>query len=434
MIYKLQENTNYYAEIVKLSNPVKHPNADKLLIWEVNGFNIITDLSYKEGDVCVYFPLECQINSDFLSYLNMFSDSTLNQNKDSKGYMHKSGRVRAIKLRDVLSEGIVIGFDNFAFWLSQKGYTVKRDIGVKFTDVDKLWICKKYVVQISLPKEERKTKGKVPKATEFLVDGQFAFHEKTPQLQREIYNLQPTDVISISVKVHGTSAVYANLLTKRKLSLFEKLVKSFVKLQLQEYTRMYSSRSVLKFIENKWHTKEQGFYNADVWGIVYEDVKDKIGQGYTLYGEIVGSVNGKHIQKGYDYSELLTDKTYQFLVYKITYTTPNSDVIELDWNQMYDYCKRHNLNVVPTVYYGQASVRFPYFQDSIEDWRKNVIDTLRKAIERQCEYCTNNVPFEGYVVRKEGNKPLRLKIKSAAFLVRESKQLDEGEADIEESN
>ncbi len=432
-MYKLHNNTNHYAEIVQLKNPIKHPNADKLLIWNINGFDVITDLSYNEGDICVYFPLECQINPAFLAYLNMFSDSTLNNDTTAKGYMHKTGRVRAVKLREVLSDGIVIKFDNFAKWVSERGYTIKAEIGAQFNDIDKLWICKKYVVVISEPKENnKKVKGRQPKAQDFLIDGQFAFHEKTKHLQKEIGTLLPADIITVSHKLHGTSAVYANVLVNRKLSFFERLLSKFVNIEKLVYTRMYSSRSVLKFIEKFWHTKEQGYYNIDVWGTVYEDIKDKIKKGYTLYGEIIGTVNGKQIQKGYDYTALMTNNTYEFFVYKITYTTPEGIVMELDWAQMQHYCKKHNLQLVPCEFYGQASVLFPYFQDNLDEWRKSIITTLSENIEKNCIYCNNKVPFEGVVLRIEGDSPQRFKLKSQAFKLMESKQMDEGVVDIEE--
>jgi RNA ligase (TIGR02306 family) len=433
-MYKLHDNTNYYAEIVQLTNRKPHPNADRLVIWNIHGFDVITDLSYNEGDVCVYFPLECEINPLFLAYLNMFSDSNLNDDKTSKGYMHKSGRVRAVKLRDVLSDGIVIKFESFAKWASAKGYTVKADVGAKFNDVDKLWVCKKYIPVI----KEARNSGTGPKPkvklVDFLVDGQFAFHEKTKHLQKEIDILLPTDIISVSHKLHGTSAVYANVLVNRKLNIFEKLMSKLVNIQKQVYSNIYSSRTVLKYIESAYSSKESGFYNTDVWGTVYKDIKSKIKKGFTLYGEIVGIVNGKQIQSKYDYRHLMIDKTYEFFVYKITYTTPEGIVIELNWQQMEDYCRKNELQLVPCEYYGQASVRFPYFQDNVDEWRKSIIETLKVNIEKDCIYCNNKVPFEGVVLRIEQSLPIRLKMKSQAFKVMESKQLDTEEVNIEDAN
>jgi hypothetical protein len=49
-----------------------------------------------------------------------------------------------------------------------------------------------------------------------LIDGQFAFHYDTKMLAEHIAQLSPDDVVSITVKVHGTSAIFANVLTMKK--------------------------------------------------------------------------------------------------------------------------------------------------------------------------------------------------------------------------
>lgn len=427
-MFRIETDSNYLAKIVQLETVRKHENADKLLIWNVNNYEVITDLNYQEGDVVVFFPVECVINPDLLRWLNMFEKKELNK-EEIKGYVHHSGRVRAIKLRGIVSEGIVIKFDKFAEWLAIRGYTAKPEVNVSFDYYDKMLICKKYTPTIYTVSGVNKTK--TPKTTDIIVDGQFAFHGKTEKLQDNLYKIQPTDIVNISVKLHGTSAVYSNLLIKRKLNIFEKLVSNLFNIVKTEYSKMYSSRTVLKYIE-KVFKKEDGFYATDFWGTVYNDIKDSIEEGYSLYGEIVGQIDGSFVQKGYDYRNLLKDSTYGFFVYKITYTAPNGNVIELSWQQMEEYCKRHNLLMVPSIHFGTVSNLCPYYQDNVEEWQKYFIESLRQGIEKQCPYCVNKVPFEGYVVRKENANPLRLKLKSKSFLEFETKKLDAGEADTEE--
>lgn len=428
-MFKIVNDSNYLAKVVQLKEFRKHEGADKLLIWNVNNYEVITDLNYEIGDTVVFFPVECVINPDLLKWLNMFEKKDLNRD-EVKGYVHHSGRVRAIKLRGIVSEGIVIKFDKFAEWLVTRGYTAKPEF-VNFDYFDKLWICKKYtpVVKTASTGNGRRT----PKTIDVLVDGQFAFHGKTEKLQDNLHKITPSDIINVSVKLHGTSAVYSNVLIKRKLSFFEKLASNVFNIVKEEYSKMYSSRTVLKYIE-KVFKKDGGFYATDFWGTVYNDIKDSIEEGYSIYGEIVGQIAGSFVQKGYDYRNLIKDNTYGFFVYKITYTTPKGTVIELSWQQMQEYCKKHNLNLVPTVYFGNASGHVPFYQDTVEEWQESFIKHLRANIEVKCHYCTNDVPFEGYVVRKENANPLRLKIKSKNFLAYETKQLDAGEQDTEEGN
>ena len=123
-MFKIVNDSNYLAKVVQLKEFRKHEGADRLLIWNVNNYEVITDLNYEIGDTVVFFPVECVINPDLLKWLNMFEKKDLNKD-EVKGYVHHSGRVRAIKLRGVVSEGIVIKFDKFAEWLVTRGYTAK---------------------------------------------------------------------------------------------------------------------------------------------------------------------------------------------------------------------------------------------------------------------------------------------------------------------
>ena len=72
----------------------------------------------------------------------------------------------------------------------------------------------------------------------------------------------------------------------------------------------------------------------------------------------------------------------------------------------------------------------------IDTWRYLLVDDLKKRfLEKDCFMCNNNVPEEGVVLRKENLlKCDSLKLKSFRFLEKETKQLDTGESNIEESN
>ena len=72
-------NANYLAKVVKIDNVRKHPSADRLLITTIDGNNVITGSDLKEGDLVIYFPLECSINLDYLTWSNSFEDKTLNE-------------------------------------------------------------------------------------------------------------------------------------------------------------------------------------------------------------------------------------------------------------------------------------------------------------------------------------------------------------------
>ena len=105
MLTNKLDNPNYRAKIVKIDRLEPHPNADKLQITVVDFQRIIVGIDTKIGDLFVYFPLESQINDEFISFFNGYSDAESNLDKTKKGFFGKKGRVKATRLRGEISEG-----------------------------------------------------------------------------------------------------------------------------------------------------------------------------------------------------------------------------------------------------------------------------------------------------------------------------------------
>lgn len=441
-------NPNYLAKIVKLGKPVNHPNADKLQGFIIDHNRVWADFSYNEGDVVVYFPIECCINPELLAYLNLFRDKTLNSDKEATGYFEQHGRVRALKLRGEPSEGIILPATQIEDWVEtivgkpvffSLQTSFEDAIGNEFDCFNDIWICKKYVPKnFNTPgapgsKKDRDKYSKV----DLIVENQFRLHRDTEQLKKNIEKVKPDDIISITYKLHGTSAVFSNVLVKRKLNWFEKVLKKFgIAIQTEKYGNVYSSRSVIKDVDGI-ALSEGGFYDVDIWGIVNNEVKDKLLQGITLYGEIVGYLpSGKYIQSQYDYG--CNSNEHAFYVYRITYTNPEGHVHEFDWQSLKDYCNKFGLNYVPELYYGKAGdfgieVIFKDTYKSIAtNFQEGLLEILtNQFLEKDCHMCKNKVPSEGIVLRIEKEHRTAFKLKSFAFLGMESKQLDAGEVDIE---
>ena len=60
-----------------------------------------------------------------------------------------------------------------------------------------------------------------------LIEGQFEFHYDTKKLEEEISILKPETNVSVTVKVHGTSVILANVLCNKQLTTWEKIKKFF---------------------------------------------------------------------------------------------------------------------------------------------------------------------------------------------------------------
>ena len=87
--------------------------------------------------------------------------------------------------------------------------------------------------------------------------------------------------------------------------------------------------------------------------------------------------------------------------------------------------------MVPELYYGKA--KDLYSELSVEShWHQNFLEKLMEDyLEKDCEICSNKVPDEGIVLRRDIFDVDLYKLKSFKFFEWETKQLDEGVLDME---
>ena len=409
---KIKQESNYLASIVKLGKPIPHPNADRLIGFIINHEIVYTDLTYKEGDVCVLFPLGCKINSELLSFLNAFRDPTKNRDTTVKGYFEDKGRVRAQPLRGEPSNGVIFKIETLAEWLWSK---VKGDgtgrigiishkttfediIGTEFDSYDDITICEKYIPPVQKEKQGGGSNTQAPKKKiEHIVDKQFAFHYDTNHFKKVVEQFQPSDSVVITFKLHGTSCISANLLTKRELSWYEKLlVRLGIKIQDSQYELVCASRAVIKLVGEQEKNKG-GYYDTNTHITAHDTIKDKILPGITLYYEIAGyNTSGSWIQKHYDYGH--EPKEFGIYVYRITYTSPQGHVTEYTWKQIEKYCEKYGLKTVPVLYYGELN----NIVKQCKNWHDKLYTELaNRYTEKNCFMCKNPVPEEGVCIRNE---------------------------------
>jgi hypothetical protein len=440
-------NRNYLAKVVSLGKPITHPNADRLQGFIIDHARIYADLSFKEHDICIYFPLECQIDTRIISYLNLYSDKSLNRDITKGGFFNAKGRVRAVRLRSEPSQGFLLKAQDFVDAISScYGLNYRLidvdSIGFEFDSVGNETIIKKYVVQQER-KSGVKSDKKLAKKVSRIVGNQFRFHIDTEHLRKNIYKVDRNDYVSITAKLHGTSVIFGKLLTYRKLSFIEKILKKLgVNINDKVYDLLYSSRRVIK--NDDLNTQSNHYYSSDVWGDTAKTFEYAIQKGYTLYGEIVGYTrDGAFIQKGYDYgcikpvyeNEYVEDVHYRVYVYRITFTNEDGYVSELSWRQIKEYCEHFGINHVPEYYFGKLVNFDKSFKKikSDDEFNEAVIKLLEeKYLEKYCEFCGNRVPSEGIVLRIDKLFNFdAYKLKSFAFMELESKHLDDNVIDIE---
>lgn len=524
-IFTKSENfkQEYSATIVRVGELKDIENSDNLKQVIIDGFSVVVNKNdVKEGDYMIYCKNETELNSQFLSVNNMYEIGERERNANHEeveklmaegkndeakkivGYFNKNGRVKMIRLRGCPSMGVLMRLESFVNWDAELAGVnladyVKYDNNGNFVPFDFDTINDKLFIKAYVPKTNPvrsgggsgKRNNKIKKFDRML-EGEFAFHYDTAQLNSNMWRLNPESIVYLSVKVHGTSIVLGNILVKkptlmnkirdffngikdRKIKNIErqigrinkrseetglsdsdtmeisKLQKKSTKLENRkfknfdtEYYNVYSSRTVIK---NQYINKQVngGFYSVDVWGEYNELLKGKIPQNITIYGEIVGYLNGsdKMIQKNYDYG--CEKGKNKLMIYRVSEKLEDGTHREYDIDEVIKFTDdllkvypdvSENIMPYPLIYHGKLSDLYPDI-DKANHWNETVLEAMKNdkqtlGMELDEPMCKIKVPREGICLRIE-NDPVKecFKLKSIAFLKKESADIDKGVVDIE---
>lgn len=423
-------------------------------IAHVDGYNVCMGLDDEPG-LYVYFPVNSTINPNILSYCNLYRDCEKNRDVAQKGFFEDNGRVTAIKLRGLPSEGFLLPYEALTSFIQDSLNIAVEEENIVNLEFDtftynnkSFWISKKYIIPVknnSEPKDPNKKRG--VKRFNRVIDTQFRFHYDTTLIKKEPWAIQPNDLISLTSKIHGTSSIYANVLCKKPLTLWDRITNILTGKRWSEhkliYDYLYASRSVIKNANYNLSPKP-GFYDADVWGEAGAAIRPHLTKGMTIYAEIVGyTPNGKYIQKNYDYgcippqnNEYISEKNFKVRVYRITYTNVDGITHEFSAKEVQLWCKNNGLIPVAELYYGFAKDLYPDIPID-ENWYTNFWERLAndKNFYMECNSpeCNNKVPHEGLVIKKEDMHARAWKLKTYAFLNQEQIELDAGESNIEDN-
>ena len=162
------------VEVVEIKEILEHPNADRLEIAKVKGWeSVVQKGTYKPGDWVIYVPIDAVLHVDLSDKLGITN------------YLSK-GRVRTSKLRGVYSQGLIIDVKYFP-----SGYYY--DLGVDVKDI--LGITK-----FVPPPPPANLSGKQRKAHP-------DFHRYTDieNIKNFPDVLQEGELVSITEKIHGTN-------------------------------------------------------------------------------------------------------------------------------------------------------------------------------------------------------------------------------------
>ena len=446
----------YSAYITTLKELHKHPNADRLQCVSIFGNNVITDLSYYEGQKVIFFPVDGQLSEEYATDNNLVKKyipiSELDDkqiegkqivNKDGidcinvGGYMDAEKRnITALKLRGEKSEGLVMPIET----LSKYTDVATLHDGDTITEIDGHEICKKYIPKRNRSQGNGNHNKNVNKKElrEEISYPNFILHSDTEQLAFNEKAFKAGDTCYITLKMHGTSARTANTVQvtkKKRLHILKKLFHLNDK-EIREYKYISGTRKTTLRDYNG------GYYGNNQFRQKYHDtLKGKLPKGMQVYYEIVGYTNGEQTIMGKCSNSLVKDKAFkkqygeqtvfsygcdvgenEAYVYRMTMMNEDGFMVELPWEQVQIEAEKIGMKVVPT-------------------FEKFIYTTWDDLMERVEKYYDGTDPIgkthirEGVVVRIDNRQKFTTyKHKNFYFKVLESIIKDTSDApDMEEA-
>lgn len=316
--------------IEEVKNVIKHPNADRLDIITVLGWNcVVTKDSLKVGDKVVYFPIDSVLPQDI---------ENLIFGTDSKVKLRNS-RVKTIKLRGAISQGLAVPLKLFDGILSQThseiGKNVTKNLGVT-----------KFEMNTVSPFLNGKQTAKNQTNLNFVkyTDIQHGKNYPNVLIDREVV---------ITEKLHGSNfrAGYVPIYAKNPIKYMWKYLKSIFIGKYKGYEFVFGSHNVQLQEKTKFNKKLKNskFENSTIgyenFTNIYEkicekyDLKKVLNKDVVIYGEIYG--NG--VQKNYSYG--LSDIDMCVIDIKVRNRY-------IDHNDVYLSCIKYGLLPAPVLYKG----------------------------------------------------------------------------------
>lgn len=294
------------VEVCKIEKIEKHPNADRLSIATIKGWNCIVGLDqYKVGDLVVFCPPDSVIPDNIIEQYNL-------------EYLKKGKRVRTVKLRGFISQGLVLDLpplEKDTYW--KEGANLAEYLGItKYEPPEPSF-------------QQFKNPGSPTKKKKNLLFDKYTDIENVKNYNRVFQN---GDMVIMTEKIHGTNFRVGKL--ERYSRTWWGKTKAFL---FGKYEFVYGSHRV----QISGNIRYKGFYGEDVYGKIAKkyNLAEIIPEGYILYGEIYGP----GIQKNFEYGLKEIDVKFFDVKYEGRY---------LNYLEFVQFCRDRNLPIVPLLYSG----------------------------------------------------------------------------------
>lgn len=211
------------------------------------------------------------------------------------------------------------------------------------------------------------------------------------------------------------------------------------------YSESFMEEKLTGFTDWYLENNTSGFHSKDLYTEASKIFKDKLPKGMAVFSEIIGYDGEKPIMPDYGYG--LPVGKFEVLVYRIAMVNPDGYIQDLPLPIKLQLCEQWQVKHVPVLYYGRvrdfngigviANLDKDYNnEDSGFGWRQTfLIDIQDKFLDKPSIIGRNgfNEVEEGVVIHKERLGVFQyLKIKSPQYLLKNSKNLDDGKVGLED--
>lgn len=420
------DSKNYAAVIVRVPESYDVQGLDNLVGRSVFGSQILSQREggLQTGDLAVYFPAESALSQEYASTNNLYRKAELNADEGKVGYLEETGRVKAIRLRKVPSNALLMPLSSLAYL----GDVEFRE-GDTFNAVDGRVVCKKY--KITPPPQSHSDK-KVAKAFKRVSTKVFPEHLDSENFWRNVYRLDPNREVIVTQKLHGTSGRWGRVPVLRVKGRVERFI-NWLGFDTPSHAHEFVSGS-RKVIKDPQNSRQDHFYKYDLWTEFGASIAHLIPDGFIVYGELIGwTSDGTPIQKGYTYD--VPVKEQRLYVYRVARVDVNGVLTDLSWDGVKVFCRERGLRWVPEI--GRLLYRDDPNADSLVDMVDDYMNLRYSellssgSVDRMVPLSDPKTVDEGVCVRQDAIVPTILKAKASSFLEHETKLLDKGEADLE---
>lgn len=417
------------AIVAKIDRVIEIEGANTIQEAVVLGEHVVVSKTWKEGDIGIFFPVDLQLSEEYCKANNLFRDSTKNIDETKKGFFESNRRIRAQPFMKIRSCGLFMPFDSLSLLETTEALNNLYVLGYTFDTLSTgIKICEKYI------SEQAKVSigNRNVKAVKQSVFPFFQKHVDTEQFRHFAERIPTGALLSFHSKQHGTSGRWSKQKRVVELSKWKKAINKIIPLFKTEgdYELVVGTRNVVLESPERvgFHGKEE--YRYEIGRMLYPYMED----GMTIYGEILGFVDGKPIMPDGDVS-MLKDKKYtkkygekvaysygckqheyKFFIYRITRLTHSGMNIDMSQKELEKWCQdrgfEHTYEVFPQLVYG----------GNVEALRE-LVESLTERPECLTEdFQYPNQISEGIIIRVDNGKPNPdfYKSKSYAFRVMET--------------